>query len=213
MQIRTRLTLQFLLLGGLIMIIASSASYLFSARFRMEDFYTRLRDKALNTANVLFNTDRLNASRILKIEDEVPDFLQNKKIIIINFKNDIVYSSDDKSEIDIKNYIVERVRMGSIVTYKQDKFNVIGTLFYTNYDRFVILAAATDVVGSLHLEKLRVILFIVCFVSLALFFIAGWFYSGRALKPISAVVKSVEDISITSLNLRVFEGNGVDEIG
>ena len=41
----------------------------------------------------------------------------------------------------------------------------------------------------------------------------GWFFSGRALKPISDVVKKVEDISITSLNLRVFEGNGTDEIG
>jgi len=53
----------------------------------------------------------------------------------------------------------------------------------------------------------------VCLISLLLFFIAGWFYSGRALKPISDVVKNVEDISITSLNLRVFEGNGTDEIG
>jgi len=39
------------------------------------------------------------------------------------------------------------------------------------------------------------------------------FYSGRALKPISDVVKKVEDITITSLNLRVFEGKGNDEIG
>jgi signal transduction histidine kinase len=213
MQIRTRLTLQFLLLGGIIMIIASAAIYLFSARFRMEDFYSRLGDKAINTANVLFSTDRVSASKILKIENEAPDVLQNNKIIIINFKNDIVYSSDEDKEIEIKNYILERVRMGQVVTYKQDKFNVIGTLFYTNYDRFVIIAAATDVVGSLHLEKLRVILFIVCFVSLIMFFIAGWFYSGRALRPISAVVKKVEEISITSLNLRVFEGNGNDEIG
>jgi signal transduction histidine kinase len=75
------------------------------------------------------------------------------------------------------------------------------------------VAAAKDVVGSLHLEKLKIILYIVCFISLLLFFIAGWFYSGRALKPISNVVKKVEDISITSLNLRVFEGNGNDEIG
>ena len=195
------------------MIIASAAIYISSARFRREDFNSRLMDKALSTANVLFNTDRINANKILKIESETPDFLQNKKIIIINFKNDIIYTSDEDKEIEIKNYIVERVRMGYIVTYKQDKYNVVGTLFYTNYDRFVIIAAATDVVGSLHLDKLKVILLIVCFISLALFYVAGWFYSGRALKPISAVVKKVEEISITSLNLRVFEGNGADEIG
>ena len=89
----------------------------------------------------------------------------------------------------------------------------LGTLYYTKYDRFVVIAAATDIEGSLHLGKLKIILIFVCLISLFLFFIAGWFYSGRALKPISDVVKKVEDISITSLNLRVFEGNGTDEIG
>ncbi len=213
MKIRTRLTLQFLLLGGIIMIIASVAIYISSARFRMEDFYSRLRDKAVNTANLLFNTDRIDANRILRIENESPDFLQNKKIIIINFKNDVIYSSDDKSDIKIRYDVLERVRMGYTIAYKQEQYNVLAIIYYTNYDRFVILAAATDVVGALHLEKLKIVLLIVCFVSLVLFFIAGWFYSGRALSPISEVVKKVEDISITSLNLRVFEGNGKDEIG
>jgi signal transduction histidine kinase len=77
----------------------------------------------------------------------------------------------------------------------------------------VIIAAAVDTEGSSRLEKLEIILIVVCLISLLLFFIAGWFYSGRALKPISDVVKKVEDISITSLNLRVVEGNGTDEIG
>ncbi|MBS1232002.1 MAG: hypothetical protein H6R35_840, partial [Bacteroidetes bacterium] len=38
MQIRTRLTLQFLLLGGIIMIAASVAIYFSSARFHRDDF-------------------------------------------------------------------------------------------------------------------------------------------------------------------------------
>jgi signal transduction histidine kinase len=213
MQIRTRLTLQFLLLGGVIMIFASVAIYLSSSRFRKEVFYSRLREKAISTANLLFNTDRNNANRILRIENDSPVFLQNEKIIILNFKDDTVYNSDENSDIIIKHNVLERVRSGFSVTYKQDPYDVLGTLYFTKYDRFVIIAAATDEVGSLHLEKLKIILIIVCLISLLLFFIAGWFYSGRALKPISNVVKKVEDISITSLNLRVPEGNGTDEIG
>ena len=195
------------------MIIASVAIYFSSASFRKEDFYSRLRDKAMSTANLLFNADVVDANRILSIESNSPVFLQNEKIIILNFKNDTVYNSDENSDIKIRNNIVERVRQGYDVTYNQDSYNVLATLYFTKYDRFVILAAATDAVGSLHLEKLKIILTIVCLISLLLFFIAGWFYSGRALKPISDVVKKVEDISITSLNLRVFEGNGTDEIG
>jgi signal transduction histidine kinase len=213
MQIRTRLTIQFLLLGGIIMIIASAAIYISSENFRREDFYSRLFSKARGTANLLFNTDGVDANRILRIENETPAFLQNEKIIILNFKNDTVYNSDENSDVVIKNSVLEKVRSGYDVTYKQGDYDVLGTLYYTKYDRFVIIAAATDTEGILHLGKLKVILIFVCFISLLLFFIAGWFYSGRALKPISDVVKKVEDISITSLNLRVFEGNGTDEIG
>ena len=195
------------------MIIASVAIYLSSSRFRREDFLERLMDKARGTANLLFNADGVDANRILRIENNSPVFLQDEKILILNFKNDTVYNSDENSDIKIKDNIIEKVRQGYDITYRQDSYDVLVTLYFTKYDRFVIVAAAKDVVGSLHLEKLKIILYIVCFISLLLFFIAGWFYSGRALKPISNVVRKVEDISITSLNLRVFEGNGNDEIG
>lgn len=194
------------------MIIASAAIYFSSAKFRREDFYSRLRDKATSTANLLFNADGVDANRILRIENKTPAFMQNEKIIIINFKNDTVYNSDENFNLKIRNNIIEKVRQGYDVSYKQDSYNVLVTLYFTKYDRFVLVAAATDDFGTLHLEKLKFILLIVCLISLILFFIAGWFYSGRALKPISDVVLKVEDISITSLNLRVYEGNGTDEI-
>jgi signal transduction histidine kinase len=213
MQIRTRLTLQFLLLGGIIMVIASGAIYFSSASFRKEDFHNRLINNAISTANLLFNASKADANRVLKVEKENPVNFQNEKIIIINFNNDIIYSSDEKSEIKIKNSFLERVRLGYNISFKQEPYEVIGTLYFTVYDRFVIIAAATDMEGALHLEKLRIILITVCLISLILFYAVGWFYSGRALKPISDVVNKVEDISITSLNLRVFEGNGKDEIG
>ena len=167
----------------------------------------------MGTANLLFNTDRADANRILSIESKKPVFLQNEKIIILNYKNDTVYNSDENSDIKIKNNIIERVRQGYDITYNQDPYDVLVTLYYTKYDRFVVVAAAIDTEGSLRLEKLKILLIIVCALSLFLFFVAGWFYSGRALKPISDVVRKVEDITITSLNLRVFEGNGNDEIG
>jgi signal transduction histidine kinase len=213
MQIRTKLTLQFLVLGGIIMIVASVAIYYSSASFRREDFNNRLRNKARTTANLLFETDKAAANSFLRIEKENPVNLQNEKIVIFNLNNDTVYSSDEKGEIKINKNILERVRSGSKVSYVQDRYEVLGTLYSTKYDRFVIIVGATDIEGFLHLEKLKFILSIVCLISLILFFIVGWFFSGRALRPISDVVKKVEDISITSLNLRVFEGNGADEIG
>ena len=90
MQIRSRLTLQFLLLGGAIMIIASVAIYLSSASFRREDFHNRLKAKAISTATLLFSTNKADADRVLRNEKNAMGNLQNEKIEIINYNNDII---------------------------------------------------------------------------------------------------------------------------
>jgi signal transduction histidine kinase len=213
MQIRTRLTLQFLLLGGIIMILVSLAIYFSSASFRQEDFYNQLRNNARSTAKFLLDANVIDAERVRRFEKDNPVKLQNEKVIILNFRNDIIYSSDEKSEIEIRNDILERVRMFERIFYKQGPYEVLGTLYTIKFDRFVVIAAATDTSGQAHLKKLRMILTFTSLLSLLLFAVAGWFYSGRALKPISDVINQVDKITITSLNLRVFEGNGRDEIG
>jgi signal transduction histidine kinase len=213
MQIRTRLTLQLLLSGGIILIIASVTIYLFSANFRKQDFHNRLRNKALSTANLFFVEYEVDAARFLRYEKDNPVNLHNEKIIILNSKNDTVYNSDEQGVIKIEKKIIEQLRSERKFSTKQGKYEVIGTLYITNYDSFLIFAAATDDEGYLHLEKLRILLVTVSIVCLFLFFIVGWFSSARAIKPLSDVVKKLEDISASSLNLRLFEGNKRDEIG
>jgi signal transduction histidine kinase len=43
-------------------------------------------------------------------------------------------------------------------------------------------------------------------------FVAGWVYAGKALQPISKVIDQVDEITISSINLRVQEGDSKDEI-
>jgi len=195
------------------MTVASFAIYFSAAEFRNDDFSKRLRNKALSTANLLFNEYEVDANRVRRIENDNPDHLQNEKIFIFNSKNDIVYSSSENPEMKIEQSLIDQIRSGNKLSYNKDSSEVTGALYFTNFDRFVIIAAATDSEGLLHLGKLKNILLIVGLLSLLLFSVVGWFYSGRAIRPILDVVKKVEDISITSLNLRVFEGKGTDEIG
>ena len=212
MQIRTRLTLQFLLMGGVIMIIASAAIYLSSSSFRKDDFNTRLENKANITAKLLIEVEEIDANLLRIIEKDNPVNLPNEKIIIFNYKNDILYSSDEDGVIKIDTNLLDKIRLEDKIRFKQGTYEVLGMLYTEQFDRFVVIAAANDIVGFLKLKNLRIILFIVFLTSLILFSFAGWFYAGKALQPISSVVKQVEDISITSLNLRVDEGNGTDEI-
>lgn len=208
MQIRTKLTLLFLLLGGTIMIVASIAIYYSSASYRKLAFYNRLVDKANSTTMLI-----TEPNRVLEIDTYNPDKLFNEKILIFNSFDNVVYTTDYNGEIEGSPEILQKIRTGEKMFYKQGQFEIMGKLYPVQNDKFIIIVAATDKDGHLYLEKLRIILILVFLISLILFFAAGWIYSGRALKPISDVINKVDDITITSLNLRVNEGNGKDEIG
>ncbi|MGQ9620340.1 MAG: HAMP domain-containing sensor histidine kinase [Bacteroidales bacterium] len=212
MKIRTRLTLQFLFLGVAIMMMASLAIYYLSENFRREDFFNRIESRARNTAKLLLEVKEIDAELLKRIEKDNPSSLPNEKIIILNYDRDTLYTSDEAGEVNITGDILEKLwRLGKI-TYRQDPYEVVGLLYAESANRFVVIAAAVDVTGILKLKNLRLILFIVCVASFLMFFVTGLFYSGRALKPISDVIKRVEDISITSLHLRLNEGNGTDEL-
>lgn len=213
MQIRTRLTLQFLFLGGIIMIAASVAIYFSSAGFHRNDFNDLLRSRARSITEIVLDSYEYNADRALRSGIYHLDKLQNEKIIILDFNNDTLYISDKSWALPEINLLIRRVKLNEEVSARQDQYEVLGTLYTSGSYRFVVIAAAIDKDGPVRLRQLRILLLIVCLVSLLLFFIAGWFYSGRALKPISDMVRKVEDISITSLHLRVPEGSDTDEIG
>jgi signal transduction histidine kinase len=212
MQIRTKLTLQFLFIGGAIMVIASCAIYFSSAQFRKEDFYRRLENKAINTAKLLIEVDEIDASLLRRIERDNPVNLPEEKIIILDYKNDTLYSSDEEGTIRIEKEIVDQIRLDGRFFYRQGSYEIIGLLYSERFDRFTVLAAAIDITGVSKLKNLRIILSIVCLASILIFSVAGWIYAGKALAPISGVVKQVEDISIQSLNLRLDEGTENDEI-
>lgn len=208
MQIRTRLTILFLLLGGTIMIAASITIYYSSAGYRKVAFYNRLVDKA-NSITMLIP----EPNRVLEIDTYNPDKLYNEKILIFNSFDNLVYTTDHNQDIKGNPEILSKIRSGEKIFYKQAQFEIIGKLYPVKSDNFIIIVAATDKDGHLYLDKLSIILVLVCLISLLLFFAAGWIFSARALKPISDVINKVDSITITSLNLRVNEGNGKDEIG
>ncbi|HEX2396092.1 MAG TPA: HAMP domain-containing sensor histidine kinase [Bacteroidales bacterium] len=213
MQIRTRLTLQFLLIGAVIMILASFSIYFFSARYRQQAFMERLMAKARITSNLLLEAN-LNASMIEQLERSNPNKLNSEKIIILNSNDDIIFTTDYKNEIKLRYDVLESIRSGRQVFYQQEEYEIMGSLYRLSVnERFLVLAGAIDNEGKHHLEQLRIILLIVCLISIIIITVAGWMYSGRALKPISDVIKRVEEISVTSLNLRIDEGNAKDEIG
>lgn len=212
MNIRNRLTLRFILSVAVIMIMSSLLIYVFSADYRVEDFYTRLRNKADNTANLLIEVDEVDIELLRKIEQNNPISLPNEKIVVYDFRNTIIFSTDEDHVISVNKNLLDRIRLEDEVRFRQGDYEVLGFLFKGRYDRFAVVAAATDTHGRSKLRNLRTILLSVFAISMVVIFVSGWFFAGKALQPISKVVRQVDEITINRLDLRVEEGNGKDEI-
>ncbi len=212
MDIRKKLTLWFLLIVSFILIISSIAIYLFSSDYREDDFYNRLLNKGKNTAKLLIEVDGVDAVLLRKIEKDNPVSLPNEKISIYNYKNELLFSTDDEEYIKIDTNLFNRIRLEREVRWTVDKHEVVGFLFADTYDRFVVITGAVDIFGKKKLENLRLILLIVFLVSFFITFIFGWLFTLQFLRPIKLVVDQVNEIGVHNLNQRVDEGNEKDEI-
>lgn len=212
MQIRTRLTLQFLSFGAIILLLSFTAIYFFSSDYRKEDFYTRLTNKAINTAKLLIEVEEVDVNLLRRIDKDNPMSLPREKIIIFDQSDSVIYSTHENRILDIELDVLTEVKNSGEVRFRTGQTEILGLLYQDREDTFVVIISATDIYGWKKLKNLLNILLFVSMVSLIILLAIGWFFSGRALKPISNVIAQVDEITISSLDKRVEEGNGQDEI-
>jgi signal transduction histidine kinase len=212
MNIRAKLTVRFILITAVIFLVSSVLIYILSAEYREQDFYSRLQNKANNTAKLLIEVDEVDINLLRKIEVDNPVSLPNEKIKIYNYLDSLIFETDEKNEIEVSKELLDQIRLEDELRFKQNQYEVLGFLFKGKYDRFVVVAAATDIYGFKRLQNLVFILFVVFAISIVIVSISGWIYAGKSLQPIANIINSVEDISVASLNSRIGEGNGKDEL-
>jgi len=212
MKIRKRLTYLFICIVAFIIFVLSSAIYYFSATFREDEFFGRLENRAISTAKLLIQVEEVNASLLRIIEQNTKSILPSEKLMVYDFTNAELFSTNEDSILTITPEMMDEVRLNEKVRFREDSFEMIGILFADKYDRFVVFAAAIDEQGLRKMRNLRIILAIGFLISIGVVSISGWFFAGNAISPIGKVISQVEKITISSLDLRVDEGNGKDEI-
>ncbi|MDZ4714821.1 MAG: ATP-binding protein [Cytophagales bacterium] len=213
MNIRARLTLMFSAIVIILLTGASVSIYFFSADYRHDDFYRRLKSKAVNTAKLLIEVEEVDAELLRRIERDNPTNLPREQIIIFNYRNEELYSSDVTDIIQIDSTILSEIRLNTEIEFRQGEYEVLGFMFVEQYDRFAVIAAATDIYGLSKLRNLRNILLLVLAISMVVVPVSGWLYAGKALHPISTLVKQTETITATELSRRLSTRNTTDEIG
>jgi signal transduction histidine kinase len=212
MEIQKKLTYQFSAMVALILLVSFIAIYLSFSESRRAEFYDRLASKGKLVAQMLIDIDEIDIEVLRKIEQNNPLNLANEKIVIYNFKNEKLFSSDTDNTLIISTALIDEVKDKKDIRFNQGPFEISGILYSSRGDRIILFTAATDIFGIKKLSMLRNILVLVFIISLIFIILAGRIFANRALYPIKKIISQVDEISISNLNARVYEGNGKDEI-
>lgn len=212
MQIRNRLTYQFVAIVAFIQLFSSLAIYLNSADYRKSSFYEQLKASALNKTVLLMELEGLEPERLEELRELGVASLTDERFFVYNFKNELLYSSDVDSSMRITTAMLDKVRVAGELRFEQGDYELAGMMFADRYNRLVVVSAAKDLVGFEQLRNLRRVLIAVFIFSLLFLMILAWIYAGQALRPIRSIIGQVDQITFTNLNERLNDSGSKDEL-
>jgi signal transduction histidine kinase len=211
MKIRTKLTLIFTGVTAFLILVLSLAIYYFSLRYTRQAFYDLLRERIDITAQVYLKKDEVDARIYQEIREK---FLRS-----LPEESEEVYSLDKKPRLVHDSYawnypeeVYDQIITRGYHPFSVGKMQAAGRRFLDNQGEFIIIVRAYDQSGERMLGNLRNILVIGFLFSTLFVHVLARFLAYQAMKPMTAIVRRVKEISAASLDLRLPEGDGRDEI-
>lgn len=212
MQIRYRLTLQFILIVACILVVALLFIHFQFKKNIETEFYENLRSKAMMTAEMVVG----------KFAGEMPPELlaeeTGNRLSGAYTENISIYNSDGKLIYSfnplpgrINNSTIRDIQSSREKCFENGRFKAIGILYANRAgDRFVVVAEA--VFNPVHLHNLTRILLWVFFISISLVAAGGWFFARQALAPVSRIMNQVDELLPSNLQHRLEHDGQSDEL-
>ncbi|MDQ3017822.1 MAG: HAMP domain-containing histidine kinase [Bacteroidota bacterium] len=213
MQIRYRLTIQFILIAAGILLVSFFYVHFQFKKNLTDEFYDNLRSKALIIAEMVAGkkTDELEFEQTMPVENTSAlsgDYPEN--ISIYSLDGTRLYSfnpAPNRFSFSVLNII------GELGEYRFDEGNekALG-LIYTNRLGESYIVVAESIFDKVHLDNLLRILVVVFLIAITLVAIGGWFFARQALSPVSNIMNEVDAILPTDMSHRLVTSDQRDEL-
>ncbi|MCS6927868.1 MAG: HAMP domain-containing histidine kinase [Saprospiraceae bacterium] len=207
MTIRTRLTLQFLLLTTAILALFAGTTYYSALRNREVEFYALLRKEALTKANLFFEA-RLNPQTLQDIYHRNRKVIREVEVAIYDSRHRLLYH--DAVEIDeVKETasMLDSILNGQTVQFYQGRWQAVGLKFSFDGADYALTAVAYDEYGYAKLDRLGKTLIALWLLGVVILWFSGRYLAEQALRPIRNMVENARLISATHLHLRLRAGD------
>ena len=209
MQIRTKLTLQFIVLVAGILLLSLFIIYVKFRQMTEDEFYNSLRSKALMTAEmILHDEDKVQPLQNQSEEESVLPFRENVMIFNADLKRVFAFN---RTAPPLPEGILPSLKSGEETRFRHGKLLAIG-LRHTSKSGKEYILVSESVFDSEELNNLRNILLVTFFLCIGIVAAGGWFYAGQAMSPVARIVNQVDNILPSDLSARLDAPNHHDEI-
>lgn len=209
MQIRTKLTIQFITIVAGILVLSLIFIYTKFRQFTEDEFYTALRSKALMTAEMVLHEE----DKMLPLANDttVTEYLPvRENIIIYNARYQRVFAFNRNTE-NLQRSTFNSLRTQGELRFQRDNRYALGIYHLSKSGREYYIVAES-VFNSEELANLRNILVFTFFLGIGIVAAGGWFYAGQAMAPVSRIMNQVDRILPSDLGARLDAPNNHDEI-
>jgi signal transduction histidine kinase len=212
MTIRTRFTLLFAVISGVILSFFSIAIFYLSENYRQDDFRTRLQERAIGMLEQMIEARLIGKQPLIKRpEINISSTLIDEDIQIYDARGQMLYS-DSNSTITTEE-IIPQLQKKEVIYFSEGDKEGVGFTYKHRGQPYLLFAAAVDKHGMSYINNLRRILTVRLFILLLIIVLSGWLFSGYFIKPVSNIVKQADQITHSNLNYRLKAQNSNDEIG
>ncbi len=214
LNIRSRLTYQFMALATAILLIFSVGVYFFSKLYLEKRFFKRLQDRAVTTTTLLFDLQTADTTVLRLVNLSEKEFLSDESIFVYDEKQKKLIFATQESYTGLFKELIPMIQQQSQSTYFfAGYYQTLGIPLKRGTDSYWVIVSAIDVNGKEALQDLRKILVVMVLIGILLLGLSGWFFADKALAPMSGIIKQVNEIFPNNVEKRVQHPNRSDEIG
>ncbi len=213
MQIRARLTLQFVLIvAGILLVVLFFIKYQFKQNLEQE-YVKRLRWNAYMISELFIG----DVSREEEISLEYPLDLTGpfagyypENVSIFNMKGKLLYMHDSAMD-SIKGFPIFKTIETGEYQFTHGKFIALGVVYTSESEKqFVVIVESFF--DRVYMDNLTQILSFVFLISMAIVTLGGWVFSRQALAPVSRIMNQVDALLPTDMSQRLKPNNQYDEL-
>lgn len=205
MKIRHKLTLYFSLASALIILIFGIAVYFFSAQYRKNEFFLRLKTRLDITERLFVQQPMQSAGDGDELISRLPE--ETEEIIPLN--NNWEERTSGTYPSDFLKLLDERRE----AYFYNDSVQGAGRVILNNDDTVAIVLTAVDKVGNRVLGNLRTMITLAILISVTVISILSYYISKTLIWPISRKIQKANTIGGTNLHERLIVYNPDDELG